>query len=73
VQASRQHDEIPSKYFSVQLRGREVVLKNVSPDGTYVNEARITGSTVLQLGQTLRVGTPGETFQLIACLDSDET
>jgi hypothetical protein len=70
VRASRQPGEKTSEYFSVQLRGREVVLKNLSPDGIDVNDARITGSTVLQLGQTIRVGTPGEQFQLIA---SDET
>ena len=73
LQVSRLPGTISTEYFSLQLRGQEVVLNNLSPDGTYVNETRITGSTVLQLGQTLGFGTPGETFQLIACLDSDET
>ena len=73
MQASRTPGQISTEYFSVLLRDREVVLQNISPNGTYVDETLISGSTVLQLGQTLRVGTPGETFQLIACLDSDET
>ena len=72
VQARRQPGEKSSEYFSVQLRGREVVLKNLSPDGIDVNDARITGSTVLQLGQTIRVGTPGEQLQLIASVELDE-
>ena len=73
VRAGKTPDEISSVYFSVQLREREVVLENLNTNGTYVNETLISGSTVLQLGQTLRVGTSGETFQLIACIDRDET
>jgi len=72
VRASRQPGEKTSEYFSVQLRGREVILKNLSPDGIDVNNARITGSTVLQLGQTIRVGTPGEQFQVIASVELDK-
>ena len=72
VQARKQPGEKSSEYFSVQLRGREVVLKNLSPDGTDVNDARITGSTVLQLGQTIRAGTPGEPVQVIASVELDK-
>jgi len=55
------------------VRGRQVVLKNLSPDGTLVDGNRIEGSTVLQLGQILQIGSPADELQLIACLDSDET
>jgi hypothetical protein len=72
VRAGKTSDEISSVYFSVQLREREVVLKNLNTNGTYVNETLISGSTVLQLGQTLRVGASGETLQLIACIDNHE-
>ena len=72
VQARRQPGEKSSAYFSVQLRGREVVLKNLSPDGTDVNDTRITGSTVLQLGQTIRVGTAGEKLHVIASVELDK-
>jgi hypothetical protein len=72
VQARRQPGEKSSDYFSVQLRGREVVLKNLSPEGTDVNDARISGSTVVQLGQTIRVGTPGEQLQVIASVELDK-
>ena len=72
VQARRPDGNKFLDYFSVQLRGREVVLENFSPDGTDVNDARITGSTVLQLGQTIRVGTPGEQLQVIASVELDQ-
>ena len=49
------------------------MLEDFSPYGTFVDEDRVTGSTVLLLGQVIRVGTPGEKLLLIACLDTDET
>jgi hypothetical protein len=40
-----------------------------------VDENPVNGETILLLGQTVRVGTPGETLNLIACLgrETDET
>jgi hypothetical protein len=49
------------------------VLEDFSTDGTFVDENRVTGNTTLQLGQVMRVGTPGEKLLLIACVDTDET
>jgi pSer/pThr/pTyr-binding forkhead associated (FHA) protein len=64
---------VSRRHCSVELRGRDVVLKDFSTYGTFVDENRINGSAVLKLGQIIRVGTPGEELQLIACFDHDET
>ena len=64
---------VSRKHCSVQLQEQGVVLEDFSAYGTFVDADRVTGSAVLQLGQVIRVGTPGETLLLIACLDTDET
>ena len=64
---------VSERHCSVQLRSNEVVLTVHSSYGTFVDEAPATGTAVLKLGQVIRVGTPGEKFQLIACLEKDET
>ena len=66
---------VSRKHCSVQLQGDNVVLKDHSTYGTFVDEKAVKGQTCLLLGQTIRVGTPGETLSLIACLDkkTDET
>jgi hypothetical protein len=38
-----------------------------------VDGTRVNGSMVLKLGQIIRLGTNSEQFQLIACLNRDET
>jgi hypothetical protein len=53
-------------YCAIQVRGAHVVLDNLSPHGTFVDGDRVTENAVLQLGQAIRVGTPGETLRLIA-------
>ena len=73
IQIKGQIAGVSRKHCSVAIRGNEVVLKDFSNYGTFVDEARVKGSTTLQLGQFIRVGTPGEKLQLIACLNSDET
>jgi hypothetical protein len=60
---------VSRKHCSVQLDGNQIVLDDHSTYGTYVNEEPVTGRTVLELGQVIRVGTPGETLKPIACLD----
>ena len=66
---------VSRKHCAVQLRGNEVVLTDYSTYGTFVNEDPINMKTILSLGQIIRVGTPGETLKLIACMDrpADET
>jgi hypothetical protein len=73
IQIKDQISGVSRTHCSVELRGAQVVLKDFSTYGTFVDDARIDGSTTLRLGQTIRVGTPGEQLQLIVCLDQDET
>jgi predicted component of type VI protein secretion system len=56
----------------VQQDGRPVLI-DTSSYGTFVDGVKIAGETELRAGQTLRVGTPGEELQVIACLVDDET
>ena len=64
---------VSRKHCTIELQGREVVLNNHSIHATFVDDVRIHKQTVLKLGQIIRLGTPGEQLQLIACLDHNET
>jgi hypothetical protein len=66
---------VSRKHCAVQLRRNEVVLNDYSTFGTFVNEDPVNMKTILSLGQIIRIGTPGETLKLIACMDlpADET
>ena len=66
---------VSRKHCAVQLQGNKVVLKDYSTYGTFVDENPVNKKMILLLGQTVRVGTPGETLKLIACLnrETDET
>ncbi|MGD8763471.1 MAG: FHA domain-containing protein [Desulfobacteraceae bacterium] len=64
---------ISRKHCSIERGATEVVLKDFSTYGTYVDETRVNGSVRLTIGQIIRVGTPGETLQLIAIAEPDET
>jgi hypothetical protein len=58
-------------HFKIELLGGEIVLHDMSAQGTFVDEKRVNGSIALKLGQTIRVGTPGEQLQVIACVKYD--
>ena len=60
------------KHFTIKLLGGEIVLNDMSAQGIFVDDVRVNGSIALKLGQTIRVGTPGEQLQIIAILE-DET
>jgi hypothetical protein len=60
------------KHCSIRLQGQDIVLNDFSRDNTFVDEERVTGKIILRPGQVIRLGTPGETLQLITCLDFDE-
>jgi hypothetical protein len=64
--------DVSQTYCTVALSGHDVVLTDHKGHGTFVDEVEITGSRVLKLGQTVRVGTSREELQLIACRDSYE-
>ena len=75
IQIQGQIAGVSRKHCIVQLQGNQVVLNDRSTYGTFVDETPVKGQTNLLLGQTIRVGTPGETLTLIACRDkkTDET
>lgn len=52
-------------HCALQADSAECVVSDHSRYGTYLNGNRINGSAVLQVGDILRVGTPGHEFELI--------
>ena len=64
---------ISPQFCTITLCDRRVVLEEHGGDGIFVDETRVNGSMVLKLGQIIRLGANGEQFQLIACLERDET
>ena len=64
---------VSQKHCTIQLRGDYAVLIDHSTSGTLVDEIPVSGATILSVGQTIRVGTPGEKLLLIASLETDAT
>ena len=60
------------KHFTIELLGGKIVLHDMSAQGTFVDEKRVNGSIALKLGQIIRIGTPGEQLQVIACVELDK-
>ncbi|MBL0712860.1 MAG: FHA domain-containing protein [Desulfosarcina sp.] len=60
-------------HFTVVRQDHQVLLTDTSSYGTLVDDVPVSDRTALAVGQTLRIGTPGETLQAIACLRSHET
>jgi hypothetical protein len=75
IQIQGRTDGVSRKHCTVQLRGNDVLLNDYSTSGTFVDDAPVNKKAILALGQTVRIGTPGETLKLIACLnrETDET
>jgi hypothetical protein len=64
---------ISRRHFNVVRQDGRTLIKDTSRYGTCVDETPVTGPTALRVGQTIRIGTPGETLQVIACIEHDET
>lgn len=64
---------ISRRHFTVVRENQQVRLADASRYGTRVDEILVAGSAVLKVGQTIRIGEPGEILQVIACLPHDET
>lgn len=62
---------ISRRHCSLLRKNGQCVLEDHSRYGTFLNGHRIDGSTVLQVGDVLRVGSPGFEFQLITTDDTD--
>jgi hypothetical protein len=64
---------VSKKHCTVQRNGDMIVLTDFSGQGAFVDGRRVDGDVVLKLGQSIRLGTSGETLRLIACMNTDET
>lgn len=56
---------ISRRHCALQFIGGQCVLEDFSRYGTFLNGNRIDGSAVLQIGDVLRVGSPGYEYRLI--------
>ena len=61
---------ISRRHCSLTRQDGRCVVEDTSRYGTFLNGHRINGSTVLQVGDTLRVGSPGFELQLITTDES---
>lgn len=59
---------VSPRHCTVALRDGEIILNAISDQETFVDDMRVSGNIFLRLGQIIRVGSPGERLQLIACL-----
>jgi predicted component of type VI protein secretion system len=56
---------ISRRHCSLRLVNAQCVLEDHSRYGTFLNGHRIDGSTVLEVGDSIRIGSPGYEFQVI--------
>lgn len=56
---------VSRRHCSVARKNGQCVLEDYSRYGTFLNGHRVDGSSVLQVGDALRIGSPGFEFQLI--------
>jgi hypothetical protein len=56
---------VSRRHCSITRVKGQCIVEDHSRYGTFVNGHRISGSTVLQIGDSLRIGSPGYEFQLI--------
>jgi len=57
---------VSRRHCSVRNQNGQRILEDHSRYGTFLNGHRIDGSAILQVGDSLRLGTPGHELQLIA-------
>ncbi len=62
---------VSRRHCAIRRLNGQCIVEDHSRYGTYLNGHRIDGSTVLQVGDSLRVGTPGYEFSLITTDESD--
>jgi hypothetical protein len=62
---------VSRRHCSLLKKNGQCVLEDHSRYGTFLNGHRIDGSSVLQVGDVLRVGSPGYEFQLIKTDDAN--
>ena len=62
---------VSRRHCSVRNQNGQCVLEDHSRYGTFLNGHRIDGSAVLQVGDSVRLGSPGHEFELITTEDSN--
>jgi hypothetical protein len=62
---------VSRRHCSLLRKNGQCVLEDHSRYGTFLNGHRIDGSSVLQVGDVLRIGSPGYEFQLIKTDDGN--
>lgn len=65
--------DVSKKHCTVHREDDRIILTDYSRQGTFVGNLQVKKSTILELGQTIRLGTSQETIRVISCLKSDET
>ena len=73
VDLQRDMPGVSRRHCSLQLENGQCVVRDYSRYGTFLNGHRIDGSAILQVGDRLRIGTPGIELQLITTEGSDGT
>ncbi|HNP37590.1 MAG TPA: FHA domain-containing protein [Woeseiaceae bacterium] len=64
---------ISRKHCAMKIDGGQCVVQDFSRYGTFLNGHRIDGSAVLQVGDLLRIGTPGFELRMITTGDARGT
>lgn len=62
---------VSRSHCTLVRRNGAVMIQDHSTYGSYVNDERVAGRTVLTVGDRLRLGTPGVTLELIQMVDDD--
>lgn len=62
---------VSRRHCALQRENGQVVVRDFSRYGTFLNGHRIDSSAVLQVGDTIRIGTPGHELRLISAEGCD--
>ena len=62
---------VSRRHCSIARKNGQCVIEDHSRYGTFLNGHRVDGTSVLQVGDSLRIGTPGFEFQLITTETDD--
>lgn len=61
---------VSRRHCSLQRKNGQCVLTDHSRYGTFLNGHKVDGSSIIQVGDAIRIGTPGFEFQLISTDDT---
>ncbi len=65
IDLQRDMPGVSRRHCSLQQENGQCIVRDFSRYGTFLNGLRIDGSAVLQIGDRIRIGTPGFEFKLI--------